>query len=229
MLGDSYATITYLIHLANNYRVLTDYKTSLEKLDEACELAQKMNDAEGLAIARNQRATVLIALGQIDEAHELIARVVRETDSWLAGRMRAYLREKLAITQMLKGQIAQAQATLNDALELPAAKSEKSVRMRLQTSLALALLADGKANQVAPLLEKPSVDVPLWMEMDRQLVSALHQIAEGHLDEARALASQVAEQCQSAGLLFNAQHAENVLRAVDNPPPLKELPKLMWV
>lgn len=227
-LGDSYAVVTYLVHLANNYRVLTDYKSSLEKLDEACALANQMNDAEGLAFAQNQRATVLIALGRVDQAYDLMVTLIKNTESWLAGRMRAYFREKLAVTQMLQGKLAEAQETLTTALEFPVTQTEKSVKMRLQTTLALALLADGESSQVASLLEKPPVDVPLWMEVDRQLVLALFNIVQGKKDEARIIASQVAEQSRATGLLFNAKHADAVLNAIDNPPPLIEFAKLMW-
>lgn len=228
-LGDTYAVVTFLTHTANNYRAMTDYATALARLDQACDLARQMKDQEGLTLAENQRVTVLIALGRVDESHALIARVVRDSESWLEGRMRCYLRDKLAVTQMLKGQLSEAQTTLRAALALPPAQQEIAVRLRLQTTLALALIADGKADHAAPLLAKPSGDVPLWMELDRQLALAALALAQRDPARVNKIATQVAERARAAGLLYNAERAERLLHAANQPPPLIELPQMIWM
>lgn len=227
-LGDCFAAETFLTHVATNYRMLGDYPTALDRLAQAGELAEQMNDAEGLALVENQRATVLLGLGRLDEAHELIVRLVHETQAWLGERMRCYFLNKLATTQILYGQFAQAQATLQTALEISAAKKERSVQLQLQITLAVALLAEGQPERAARLLEKSPVDVPLWMELERQLVNALSILACGNPQEARRIAAGVRERASGCGLLLYVEHARRVLQAIDQPPLPAELPKLLW-
>jgi hypothetical protein len=113
---------------------------------------------------------------------------------------------------------------------LPAWTIDPSVRGELESTFALALLVtDGPDRAQQALNEAPLGDVGVWTELNRELVNGALALARGDTAATTAIARSITERAEAAGYRVYSQRAARLAAAVNNPPPLAELPRLLWV
>ncbi len=212
----------------SRHLVCLELNEAFEKLDQAREIFRQIGDMRGLASEENLRATCLITRGQDADARAVVERLLVETDGNGTLRMRGYYLAKLALAQLLQGEIDAAEQSLQRALALPSVQAEPMLRFQLHDRLALILLAAGDAPAAgAALTQAPLFEgLSLWSVLDRQVLEALVALAGGDRAKASAVAAQVG--ARAAQYPYYCQRAARLAEAIHNLPPLSALPALMW-
>jgi hypothetical protein len=228
-IGDSHAAAYFLTHLAANERAWGETEAALSKLAQAAQMLVQMGDEIGLATAENQMASLLLSLNRPAEAQALVEGLLQRTEETANSRMRAFFLDKLALIQMVAGEAAAAEATLRQALALPAAESHRTLRAALQGDMAVALLAQGETEAaVALLAEEPAAGAAFWVGLDRQLLEAVVALARGETEKARGLATAAAAQAEAIGYRVLLPRAERILAALEQRPAAAALLALLF-
>jgi tetratricopeptide (TPR) repeat protein len=228
--GDSYA-IAWLLNIVTlSHLRRGELAEALQAIERACAIHAQIGDSQGLAGAENQRATVLLTLGRLAEARATIEQVLATTEATGEKRDHAYYRDTLCMIQMLEGNPAAAKATLRELLGLPAVAGDAKLQLDLLNDLALALLMLGELAEAQQILDAPPPQgAGLSPGLERQLLQGLAQLAHGDAAGAAALAADIAEAADEAGLRLRRMAAGRLAAAAISPPPLSRLPWLLWV
>jgi tetratricopeptide (TPR) repeat protein len=226
-IGDSHAASVFLSNMAMIHRLSDEPEAALAALTEALSLAQQMGDSAWAANAENLRVTLLLDEGRAEEALQLAEALTERMLKYSDARLIANGLDKLAMAQLACGQIAEARATLQRALDSPLVKRDIEYQLRFNISLAVARLMEGEFDQAADLIDLPLSNIPAHILLERELVRAVLTLARNDVDEARALARPLAEHAGTAGVLILARRAERLLHFSAAPPQM-ELPKLVW-
>ncbi len=223
--GDSYAIGQLLSLMALSHLLNDDLAAGLEAAEQAYALREEIGDRQGLVIAANQWALLLIALNRIAEASDLVVHTLATSD--LTGEMYAlgFLLEKQAIVQMLEGDAPAAQATLRRALDLPVAARDLKLRGDLCHDLAVALLMIETIDEAQAVLEDRPDESGLWVELEYRLIEGLIARARGDLEAARVATDDLAARARAVGCPLYVRKAHRVATAA---MPL-DYPRLVWV
>jgi ATP/maltotriose-dependent transcriptional regulator MalT/DNA-binding XRE family transcriptional regulator len=227
-IGDSHAASVFLTNMAMIHRLRAEPEAARAKLEEAVSLARQMGDSVWVANAENLRATLLLDGGQAEEARQLVERLIEQTAKYSDARLSANLLDKLAMTQLACGQVAAAQATLRQALELPLVKNDVEYLLRFNLTVTVVHLMAGEFEQAAKLISPPGSNASTRIILERELVRAMLMLARGAVAEAHHVALTLAGQARAAGVFITAERAERLLH-FSAPPPLTDLPRLMWM
>jgi hypothetical protein len=136
--------------------------------------------------------------------------------------------DTLSIIQLITGELAQAGATLREAFAMPDI-ANKWIYHFLFDDLALVHLAGGEVIQAQQTLDEAPPALGFWQELDRHLVRGMIVLAQGDRAAARASAAVLAERAEAVGYGLFVQRAARLVEAIENPPPLADLPRFMWV
>src|SRR5262249_37178003 len=147
-----------------------------------------------LAAAREQLAAIYIATGRFDQARAELDQARRYHEQNAAGspRDRGYCLAAVVELRVLEGEGGAALATAREALRLPGLAEDARLRVCLENSLALALLATGDVPGAVEVVSAgPAAEVGLEVGLMRQLVSGLVALAAGDSARAAQLAARV--------------------------------------
>lgn len=222
--GDLYTMAYGLIPLADIYYRYRQYDTALEWLAESCQLLKWIGDRKGLASAERQRATVLMAQGQIANAQQIIRRVVEELEGAEPTRLIGYYQERLAMTHLLQGDTATATQILQAALQLPMVTYDLGLQEWLRADLALAYLLDEELERAMEALHQIKGESVYWRLVDGWLA-----LADGREIYTGRVAHSLAQRSQQEGDQFNLLRSGRLDQARRHPPPLAAIPHLLWV
>jgi tetratricopeptide (TPR) repeat protein len=181
-----------------------------------------------VASVLNFKATLLLDAGYAAEALQLTETLHAQLAQYSDARLIANVLDKLAMAQLACGQVAAARATLGEALDSPMVKNDFEYQLRFKITEAVAYLMAGDLDQAVELLKVPMPNAPARTLLERDLVRAVAALLHGEVTEAQAQAGAVAEQARAAGTLIIAQRAERVSHCAE-PPPLPEIPQLVWM
>ena len=226
-IGDSHAASVFLSNIAMIYRLRDEPAAARAALDEAERLARQMGDSAWVASAENFKATLLLDEGRSEEALQLIEALAEQTLKYSDARLIANMLDKLAMAQLACGRIDAAQTTLCQALESPLVKNDVEYQLRFNITVAVAHTLAGEFEQAAELINQPMPNLPARTLLERDLMRAVLLLVRGTVTDAHTLARTLAEQARAAGVLIVARRADRVWQLAA-PPPLKEVPKLVW-
>ncbi|HZD70277.1 MAG TPA: tetratricopeptide repeat protein, partial [Actinomycetes bacterium] len=227
--GDSYGVARVLHALSQVHRNRGDVEATLALLDEACAIKRQLGDTIGLAVSQNSKAMSLLSIGRVAEARALSERILVETADSGEQWARSHFLDTIAMVELVTGNPGRARAALWEALALPGLDDPR-IRALISTHLALAELVGGSVERAEALLcqEVPGEHGP-EVALDRQFVLAALALAHGDRDSARHAAHAMADQVASSGFALYAPVAAHLEAAASEPPPLAELPRLLWV
>jgi len=228
-LGDSYAAAYLNLYLSSHHLVRNEPKEALQKLDQARELFERLGDTHGLADQNSKRAEMLLALGRVDEARSLSEKLIRDSESISQTRMFGYYLNTLTTVLLCcdPPDFIAAHSTLQRALALPAAEKDPMLRFQLNSTLAMTLLAEGKADAAQKILDASPVAEghSLWVRLDRSLVDAYVALSLGE----KALAIDLSETLlEKAGKHELYRLRVSRLQGVAQKPYPIHFPRLIW-
>jgi len=227
--GDSYAMSQLYSLLALSKITCGELAAGLAAAEQAYAIRQEIGDTHGLTPAANLRALALIYLGRLAEARVLIEHVLATYEATGDRHDLGYTLDKLAMIQMLEGDSTAAQATLREALELPAIAADAKLRDDIGHDLAIALIMGGAVEQARQLLAGLPPHNERQIDLDRQLIGGLIALASGDRSAAQAAANAVADQARQLGYLLHVLKAGQLAKAALSPPSLARFPHLLWV
>lgn len=222
--GDLYTLAYGLIPLSDIYYRYRQYDTALEWLAESGQLLEWIGDRKGLASAERQRATILMAQGQIAAAQQIIRRVVEDLEGAEPTRLIGYYQERLAMTHLLQGDTATATQILQAALNLPMVTYDLGLQEWLRADLALAYLLDEDLPQAMAVLHQMKGESVYW-----QLVDGWLALVDGREIYTGRVAHTLAQRSQTEGDQFNLLRSGRLAQARHHPPPLAAIPHLLWI
>lgn len=229
-LGDEYIVVRTLHNIATSHHYRGELALAQDVLVKACDLKRRLGDIQSLATSQNLLGEVMLLLGQVAEGRKLIEGVLAATEqtgeSWLRG---LYL-ETLGFAQLLDGDTALAETTLRGALELPSVAADARLRALVEFQLAQVLIARNSLVAAQELLATPvAAEAGNEAELKWQLARGMLALAQGENAHAAAIANIMAERAEATGLPLYLSPANQLLAAVQFPPPLSELPRMLWV
>jgi len=227
-IGDSYAAAQALAVTGYVHHVRGDQTATIELVEQAGDLRRRLGDFAGAAVLENIRVWALILSGRLREARSLAERNKREIDQLGSTWFAAQALDVLSITQLVTGDVAQAQATLGQSFAMPDV-IDKWIYHFLFDDLALVQLAAGDVAEAQRTLDEAPPTVGVWQALDRQMVRAAVALAKGDTTTATTLAAKLAEQAAAVDYQLYVQRAARLVEAIHNPPPLAELPRFLWV
>jgi tetratricopeptide (TPR) repeat protein len=229
-IGHSYGLGFALDFKSVTYFLRDEQELALRMLDQAEKIVRQIGDLEGLAVYQVDRGMSLLALGRVAEARALAEQLLAEYTGHDACWHTMYTMYLLGVVQLVEEEAQAALATLQRALGLPAAATDPAVLGDIQSYLALALIIMGDMAEAQQTLDAaPLGDFGIWPELNRKLVRGVLALAQGDSAIAATIAMNVVEQADAAGYQFYSSSAARFLAATHNPPPLVQLPRLLWV
>ncbi len=226
-IGDSYAMSRVLHTLAVIHSTRTEWQEALALLDEACTIKRSIGDHTGLYNSLNQQADVLISLGRVQDAHDLSREIVAESGAACEPRSRCMYLIVLVMSQLVLGDLAAAQATLESIAQIPAASADERMGSFLLNRRALlALLQAGPAAAESLLLAGQAAPTAPETALERELVRALIALAQGDRGRVEQLTTAVSQQAAASYVFY--QLVANQIAAADPALPAAELPRLLW-
>lgn len=226
-IGDSYAAAQALAVIAFVHHVRGNQAATLEFTQQAGDLRRRLGDYAGAAVFENGRVWALFLCGRIEEALGLAEHNRREIEklgsTWLA----AQALDTLSIVQMVAGNLEQARAALHQAFAMPDI-IDKWIYHFLFDDLALVQVASGEVDRAQQTLDEAPPPVGVWQELDRLLARGAVALARGDMALASTLAARLSDQAAGMGFQLYVQRAQRLFQAIAGPPPLAELPRLLW-
>jgi len=192
---------------------------------------ERIGNQSELAAAREQLAAIYMATGHFELARAELDQARRYHEQNAAGspRDRGYCLAALTELLVLEGEAAAALATAREAQRLPGLDEDARLRVNLENSLALALLASGDLpGAVQVIAAGPVAEVGLEVGIMRQLVTGLVALAAGDTARAAQLTEGVTKRIETTGCELYRVPAERLARASQDPPPLKRLAWVLW-
>jgi transcriptional regulator with XRE-family HTH domain/tetratricopeptide (TPR) repeat protein len=227
--GDSYGLgqVYGIMALSNLLR--GDLDSGLAAAEQGYALREEIGDRQGLVMAANQRALLLITLDRLPEARALIERTLAGHD--LTGDMYelGFALEKLAIIQMVDGDAGAARVTLDRALALPATAGDAKLRGDLLHDLAMALLMIGEVAEARRVAGTRPAESAVWLDLDYTLLEGWIALASGDTQTARLAIDGMSRRAQQSGHYLYERKAAQFAAMIDAPPPLSQWPRLLWV
>jgi ATP/maltotriose-dependent transcriptional regulator MalT len=228
-IGDVHSAAYSLTQLADIHHLRLEIDQALEKLGQANETLLAVGDMRGLAASEALRTTCLLWNGQVEKSRAVILHLLEVARGKGTERLWGYRLSKLAMVQMVNGELEAAFATLQQALDLPSAAENRMMRFNLQNQLALAHTAGGDHKSAWGCLENNprSEGLSRWVEFDRDLIEGYAAIGGGDLAAGEAIWQQVAR--RAAVYPLYGQMLAQMATAIRQPVPPSAYPRLLWV
>jgi tetratricopeptide (TPR) repeat protein/transcriptional regulator with XRE-family HTH domain len=228
--GDSYGLARGLHSIAVIRNFQGEPEAALALFEEACALKEQVGDRQGLANSRHNRALTLRRLGRIDEALAALEAVLASP----AGRdepwARANYLDSYATTLLIAGRLDEAPELLREAVEL--ARSTGGMYLySAERHLAVALLVRGEPELAERLAaqELPDRAGLLEAQLDARLLRIAVALYRRDPAAVREAADELAWWVEATGYFSYREVPEQLAAVVTEPPPLAELPKLLWL
>jgi tetratricopeptide (TPR) repeat protein len=224
--GDGYGAARVLQALTHVHLNRGDLAVALKTIDRSREIRAQLGNPGDIANADTVRAEVLLALGRVGEAHEVIGAVVAagSANPW----ERSYHLAVLAQAHLVSGEPEAAAALLRDALARPGLEGT-AVRVLLRAYLAVALLVAGRdanlddgdpGNGDGPV--SPGVD------LDLHVLAVVRAAAGGDGAGATRSVAALRARATALGHLRYETVADELAAGLAAGTPLAELPRLVW-
>ncbi len=228
-IGDVHSAAYVLTYLATIHFLWLETEQVLAKLTQAGETLRIVADKRGLAATESLRAHCLLWCGQTSAARQVAENMLQETVGKSTARMWGYRLDKLALVQLVAGEMTAAIATLQQALALPATIENPLLNFQLHGALAMAYTANAEPGHAAQMLaQAPRLNgLSIWAEMERDLIMGYVALADGDEALARRLAQQVAQRAEPYPLY--RQKAVQLAAVVERPLPCHLWPQQLWV
>jgi tetratricopeptide (TPR) repeat protein len=184
-----------------------------------------MMSSEGLHVL------VLLTLGRLQEALEIAEHSLSQAETLGDTRGYAVYLDNLALVLIMSGNPEAALLRLDQAENLPGASQDGRVVGYLQNHRALARLAQGNLHPSQELL---NAELPAGagteVQLERDLISAIHSKARNETAAATKLASALEERARRLGYHLYAAMAQQIKRVGSDDIPLRDLPcKIMAI
>jgi ATP/maltotriose-dependent transcriptional regulator MalT len=232
-LGDGYGAARVLLALTQVFLNQGALDRALESASEAGEIRTQLGDRPGLANADCVRAEVLLALGHVDQARDLIEKVVDSSAEICGTRDRGYHLAVLAQANLVAGDPAAAVAALRTGTALPDIAGT-ALLLLLREYLAMALLAAGDVEEAEQLLDRPAAEraigaqVSPGVRLDAYAVEVARALAHDDRTAAARWVATMAEYAETTGRARYRGVAARMAEAVAGSAGPAELPRLIW-
>jgi ATP/maltotriose-dependent transcriptional regulator MalT/transcriptional regulator with XRE-family HTH domain len=228
-LGDSYGAARVLLALTQVHLNRAELTEALETIDRSLAIRGQLHHAQGIASAIAVRAEVLLALGRVDEARELIQKVVDPTGPSTTGPWeRSYFLAIQAMACLVVGDTAAALSAVETGLGQPGVEGT-AVRHLLQALQAIALLIDdgrGVATRPADLAD--TGHLPPGIRLDLYVLEVMRAMAAGDTVAATEWTATISRYAEETGHTRYHAVAAALSKAVAVGAPLAEVPRLVW-
>ena len=225
--GNEYLAANILHRLSITSYYHNELKLALERSEQATALQRKMGDAGGTALCDSLQALVYTSLGELEEAVIAINRARQESqlldNDWLQG-MVLYV---YGIVHTLNGNLPSAETALRAALQLDDYVRDLPLREGVLLFLGINAVAQGNLEEARRIESNLAGNVTIEVELLSGLFRGMAAIGGGDLVTARAIAATIRQRAQESGYLIYAFEANQLLAAVENPPPLAHLPRFI--
>lgn len=225
MLGDQFALARVLHNLTSILYARGELLPALEYIEQSIEIKRQIGDLQGIVSSESQHVLVLLTLGRLQEALRIAEHSLSQAEALGDTRGRAVYLDNLALALLLSGDPESALVRLDQAANLPGGNQDGRIAGYLQNHRALALIAQGDLISAQELL---SAEFPAGsgaeVQLERDLIGAIHSLAQGETTLATKLASALEERANRAGYHLYAAMAQRIKRASEGVPSLRELP-----
>lgn len=225
MLGDQFALARVLHNLTSILYARGELLPALEYIEQSIEIKRQIGDLQGIVSSESQHVLVLLTLGRLQEALRIAEHSLSQAEALGDTRGRAAYLDNLALTLILSGDPESALVRLDQAANLPGGHQDGRIVGYLQNHRALALLAQGDLNSAQELL---SAEFPAGsgaeVQLERDLIGAIHSLAQRETTLATKLASALEERANRAGYHLYAAMAQRIQQTSRDIPSLRNLP-----
>ena len=112
---------------------------------------------------------------------------------------------------------------------MPGIDDNARIHTGAECCLALTSIAAGDPSAAQQIMQgKPPTGLGLDLGLKRELVVAIIALAAGDGATAKAAAQSAADRAQATGYHVYGRAARRLLRAIDHPPAVAELPRLLY-
>lgn len=225
-LGDMYGVAGILHNLGVLHGGREEYDAALQRFEQASEICRRIGDHEGLLNSESARASMLVGMGRVKEAHLILEEALSagsaSTDTWGLGTALCLLAE----IQLVQGELEAARSACLRALAMPGIENNARIHAWAQCSLALVQIGAGEFetawNSVAA---DPPADLGFELTTRWQQVRGIAALSSGKTEFAQQTLQGVIAAAQEKGL----KQLERVTRAILSHPAnaARDLPRLI--
>ncbi|MFZ5880297.1 MAG: helix-turn-helix domain-containing protein [Chloroflexota bacterium] len=225
-IGDMYGAASILHNLGALLGTGEDYEASLSYFEKASEIEQRIGDREGLLSTDSGRASILMSLGRLNEARDILDHALilgkESTDTWTLGTCLCLSAE----VYLLQGELKSALGFAQRVLSMPGIEDNARIRIWASSDMGLIHLAAGDLSAAGSFVAMPPPE-DLGFELTSRLwlVQSAAALAGGDVAGARRLAKTLLDEAVKKKLKQLTQTTERLL--ADPPPPIAELPRLI--
>ncbi len=224
-LGDQFALARVLHNLTSILYARGELRPALEYIEQSLEIKRQIGDLQGMISSESQHVLVLLTLGRLQEALRIAEHGLSQAEALGDTRSCAIYLDNLALALILSGDPESALVWLAQAGNLPGANQDGRVAGYLQNHRALALLAQGDLNSAREVLH---AELPAGsgaeVQFERDLISAIHSLAQDETTLATKSASALEERANRAGYHLYATMAQRIKQTSKDVPSLRDLP-----
>jgi hypothetical protein len=223
-------TLEYLLSLQMVGRFLrADYAGAGDALDAALALRHTLGVFPDRSTGEGHFPYVLIGLGRLAEARELLNHLLDQPAALGAERALGYNLCRRAMLELLSGAVSTAQHTLRTVLELPVTTADPRLNAEAETLFAAALLVGGLPVRAARLVAaEPPLTAGVWARLERMAVRALIHAALDDKATAKRLLTDMSTHAVTTGHLHYQAVAVRLEGTIEAPLVPEELPQLMY-
>jgi ATP/maltotriose-dependent transcriptional regulator MalT len=225
--GDSYGVARVLQALTHIHLNRGELARALTTIERSRAIRVQLGSAQAVANADTVRAEVLLTLGRVDEARELIDAVVAGTRETANTWERGYHVAVLAQARLVAGVPEAAVDALVGALAGPGLDGT-AVRVLLRAYLAIALYVAGRTEEAHALVEHPGTPVSPGVQLDLYVLDVVRALASGEPDAAMRAIATMADYAEAHDHVRYGAVAADLADAVAAGTPLTGLPRLVW-
>jgi ATP/maltotriose-dependent transcriptional regulator MalT len=225
-LGDSYGAARVLHALTQVHLNRAELTEALETIDRSLAIRSQLRYAPGIATATAVRAEVLLALGRVDEARELICTVVDTTGPVPTSPWeRSYFLAIQAMAGLAAGDTSAAVRAVEAGLGQPGIDGT-AVRHLLLALRAMAHLMDGERD--VPADPTGTGHLPPGIRLDLYVLEVMRAMAAGDTAAATRWSATISRYAEETGHTRYVAVASALSTAVAAGAPPADVPRLVW-
>lgn len=225
LMGDQFALARVLHNMASILYARGELPPALEHIEQSLEIKRQLGDLQGMMSSEGLHVLVLLTLGRLQEALEIAEHSLSQAETLGDTRGYAVYLDNLALVLIMSGNPESALLRLDQAENLPGAGQDGRIVGYLQNHRALAHLAQGNLNPAQELL---NAELPAGagteVQLERDLISAIHSKARNETAAATKLASTLEDRARRLGYHLYAAMAQQIKRVGGDDIPLRDLP-----
>ena len=230
-MGDIYTATGLLHNMASVNYLCGDAELALRQFEQAREAERQLDDWNGLLSTDNARGDMLMSLGRVDEARQVLEQALitnpeLTSDTWTLGSCLCSLAEAYVLSK----DPGRAEKTIARLLAMDGIRDNARIYTGAQLALALANLVRGDLQAAGALLLTPQPEDLGWeLGLKRELVEGVVLHLTGSSERARAVLNEAIEQATKMGYRVYVGAAQRLLAALDEPlTPLAMIQRLYY-